>query len=1041
MHADHICSPAITVIPAENTAAPINLDGNRLMAAFGWTEDQFRMLFQPLVENGQEPLWSMGDDAPPALLSTLPRPLWDYCKQRFAQVTNPPIDPLRESHVMSLDVYLGDNTKLDSPLLDAGQMDSLGEALLTIHCIDFSFEAAGGVEAARQVLCRIREEASAAAAAGRAILLSDRAVSETRAALPALLAVSCTWRAMTAAGAWKLPLIVETGQVIDTHHVALLVAAGASAVHPYLALSLSARANADGAARYRAAVEKGLSKVLARMGISTMGSYRNSQIFETIGLDPAVCEEFFEDAGRTLSGKSLDGFSRTALRVTLLASVLPRRSSAMPACIASAATASCIRVHRNWCGACIAISSRQPRRIRRLWLCSRTNAKMFRCGICWRYFGRKPLSLDEVESEVSLLSRFSTQAMSLGAISPEAHQTLAIAMNRLGGRSNTGEGGEDPSIYYERPEANNRVKQVASARFGVTAEYLVHADEIEIKMAQGSKPGEGGQLPSAKVTPYIARLRHAVPGTSLISPPPHHDIYSIEDLAQLIYDLRAVNPNARIGVKLVSSSGVGVIATGVAKAGADVITISGHDGGTGASPLTSIKNTGLPWEIGLRDAHSALVRAGLRARVRLRVDGGLKFARDVVVAALLGAEEFGFGTAALLAIGCVMARQCHLNTCPVGIATQDETLRARFTGNPEMVETFFRALAADVRQLLAGMGAGSIDEILGAVDRLQPRSADAEQSVASLLQPILNSPAQFPCPHEDTSALRLELNRVVDDLESLSIRPYRFEITNEDRAVGAHFSGEVLRRLGCSFGRSTLEMTGVDCEFFGTAGQSFGAFLISGANFRLTGEANDYVGKGLCGGSIAITAQPEASARGDVLVGNTVLYGATSGELFVAGRAGERFAVRNSGALAVVEGVGRHGCEYMTAGVVVILGPAGANMGAGMTGGLAYLLRADADDYFNDDAMNRDSVRFATLEPQEELWLRRILRRHLQLTGSPRAADLLACSALPLLRVEPVMPPCSIEDTWASILARLAAEEARSYGRDKLLTSERPVVQ
>jgi len=424
----------------------------------------------------------------------------------------------------------------------------------------------------------------------------------------------------------------------------------------------------------------------------------------------------------------------------------------------------------------------------------------------------------------------------------------------------------------------------------------------------------------------------------------------------------------------------------------------------------------------------------------LRVDGGLKFARDVVVAALLGAEEFGFGTAALLAIGCVMARQCHLNTCPVGIATQDETLRARFAGNPEMVEAFFRALAADVRQLMAGMGAGSIDEILGAVDRLRPRSAEAEGSVASLLQPIVDPPAQFPCPHEDTSALHVELNRVVDDLESLSTRPYRFEITSEDRAVGAHFSGEVLRRLGSSFGRSTLEMAGVDCEFFGTAGQSFGAFLISGANFRLTGEANDYVGKGLCGGSIAIAAQTEASARGDVLVGNTVLYGATSGALFVAGRAGERFAVRNSGALAVVEGVGRHGCEYMTAGVVVILGPAGANMGAGMTGGLAYLLRPD-DDYFNDDAMNHDSVRFATLEPQEELWLRRILRRHLQLTRSPRAADLLSCSALPLLRVEPVVPPSSIEDTWTSILARLAAEEARSYGRDKLLASERPVVQ
>ncbi|MGA8216086.1 MAG: glutamate synthase large subunit, partial [Candidatus Sulfotelmatobacter sp.] len=988
--------PVPTLIPAENKAAPTIVDANPLMAALGWTEDQFRMLFQPLVEQGVEPLWSMGDDAPPAFLSRLPRPLWDYCKQRFAQVTNPPIDPLRESHVMSLDVYLGENTQLNSPLLDAGQMDSLAQALLTIHCIDFSFEAAGGVEAARRVLSRIREEASSAAAGGRAILLSDRAVSDQRAALPALLAVSGVWRAMIDAGAGNLPLIVETGQVIDTHHVALLVAAGASAVHPYLAMSLAVRADLNGAARYRAAIEKGLRKVLARMGISTMSSYRNSQIFETIGLDPEVCDEFFEDAGHTLSGKTLDDLLRDCISC---------HAAGFGSSSAEFRDAGLYRFRHN--GEQHASS---PELVRRMHRYIKSPTPQNHAALAVLSEDRKsvavrdlleirpaqPLPLDEVESEVSLLSRFSTQAMSLGAISPEAHQTLAVAMNRMGGRSNTGEGGEDPSIYYDRLEANNRVKQVASARFGVTAEYLVHADEIEIKMAQGSKPGEGGQLPSAKVTPYIARLRHAVPGTSLISPPPHHDIYSIEDLSQLIYDLRAVNPNARIGVKLVSSSGVGVIATGVAKAGADVITISGHDGGTGASPLTSIKNTGLPWEIGLRDAHTALVRAGLRARVRLRVDGGLKFARDVVVAALLGAEEFGFGTSALLAIGCVMARQCHLNSCPVGIATQDETLRARFAGSPEMVETFFRTLAADVRQLLAGIGAGSVDDVLGAVERLRSRSAESEQSVSSLLQPILDPPAQFPCPHEDTSELHVELNRVVDDLESLSIRPYRFEITNEDRAVGAHFSGEVLRRLGSSFGTSGLAMSGVDCEFIGTAGQSFGAFLISGANFRLTGEANDYVGKGLCGGSIAITAQAEASERGDVLVGNTVLYGATSGELFVAGRAGERFAVRNSGALAVVEGVGRHGCEYMTAGVVVILGPAGANLGAGMTGGLAYLLRADANDYFNDDAMNRDSVRFATLEPQEEQWLRRILRRHLQLTGSPRAADLLSCSALAL---------------------------------------------
>src|SRR5580658_6251857 len=1035
-------SPATTtVVPAENVAAPTTLDANRLMAAFGWTEDQFRMLFQPLVEQGLEPLWSMGDDAPPAFLSSLPRPLWDYCKQRFAQVTNPPIDPLRESHVMSLDVYLGQSAKLNSPLLDAGQMDSLAE-VLPVHRIDISFEATGGVKEARQVLNRIRAEARAAASNSSTILLSDRGLDDKHAVLPALLAVSAVWHAMTEAGYWNVPLIVETGQVIDTHHVALLVAAGASAVHPYLALSLAARADLTGPAHYRSAVEKGLRKVLARMGISTMSSYRNSQIFETIGLDAAVCDEFFEDAGRALSGTRLND---------LLEDSISCHTAGFGSAAAEFRDSGLYRFRHNG-----EQHANSPEFVRRMHRYIKSPTEQNHAALAVLSDERKnvavrdllevrpaqPLPLDDVESEVSLLSRFSTQAMSLGAISPEAHQTLAIAMNRLGGRSNTGEGGEDPSIYYDRPEANNRVKQVASARFGVTAEYLVHADEIEIKMAQGSKPGEGGQLPSAKVTPYIARLRHAIAGTSLISPPPHHDIYSIEDLAQLIYDLRAVNPNARIGVKLVSSSGVGVIATGVAKAGADVITISGHDGGTGASPLTSIKNTGLPWEIGLRDAHTALVRAGFRARVRLRVDGGLKFARDVVVAALLGAEEFGFGTAALLAIGCVMARQCHLNTCPVGIATQDETLRARFAGSPEMVETYFRALAVDVRELLAGMGAGSIDEVLGAVDRLQPRSPESEQSVASLLRPILGPPAQFPCPHEDSGALHLELSRVVDDLESLSTRTYRFPITNEDRAVGAHFSGEVLRRMG----PSALEMSGVDCEFFGTAGQSFGAFLISGANFRLTGEANDYVGKGLCGGSIAIRGQTEASERGDVLVGNTVLYGATSGELFVAGRAGERFAVRNSGALAVVEGVGRHGCEYMTAGVVAILGPAGANLGAGMTGGLAYLLREDVDDQVGLDPanhlqMNRDSVRFATLEHVEELWLRRILRRHLHLTGSPRAADLLSRPSLPLLRVEPVAPPCSIEETWSSILSRLAAEEARNYGRDKLLSSERPVVQ
>jgi glutamate synthase (ferredoxin) len=1019
-----------TLIPPEHRVSTSTVDLNRSMAAFGWTEDQFRILFQPLVQDGQESLWSMGDDAPPAFLSRLPRPVWDYCKQRFAQVTNPPIDSLRESHVMSLDVYMGESTMLSSPLLDAGQMQALGQQQ-PMRWIDFTFEASGGLESAKQTLANIKVEARKAAAEGGIVVVTDRALSEGRAALPALLASAATWEAMVETGSWKVPFIIESGQVVDTHHAALLIAAGASAVHPFLALALASRLHPSGPARYRTTVEKGLRKVLARMGISTVASYRNSQLFELVGLDARVSAEFFPDASQTLGGKSLDD---------ILNDYLSFHDAGFAASTADFRDVGLYRFRHN--GERHANSPELVRRMHR-YLKSPTTENHAalkvlgeeRIDLAIRDLLEirpgEPLSVEDVEAEASLLSRFGTQAMSLGAISPEAHRTLATAMNRLGGRSNTGEGGEDPLIYTEAPEANNRVKQVASGRFGVTAEYLVHADEIEIKMAQGSKPGEGGQLPPTKVTAYIARLRHAVPGTSLISPPPHHDIYSIEDLAQLIYDLRAMNPRARIGVKLVSSSGVGIIAAGVAKAGADVITISGHDGGTGASPLTSIKNTGLPWEIGLRDTHVALLRAGLRARVRLRVDGGLKFARDIVIAALLGAEEFGFATAALLAIGCVMARQCHLNTCPVGIATQDEKLRVRFAGSPEMVESYFRMLAADVRQLLAEMGAQSIDAIVGAVDRLRPRSSEGNRSLTRLLQPIGNVPAQYPCPHEDSGELHSQLNRTVEELESLSPHSYRFRITNSDRAVGAHFSGEILRRLG----RSTLEMSGVDCEFFGTAGQSFGAFLIPGANFRLMGEANDYVGKSLSGGTIAITAGSEASERGDVLVGNTVLYGATAGELYVAGQAGERFAVRNSGALAVVEGVGQHGCEYMTAGVALILGPAGQNLGAGMTGGLAYLLRAPAHHL-----RNHSSVRFATLEQNEERWLRRILRRHVQLTGSPRGARLLRSASLPLIRVEPVQPPCTVEETWASILARVAVQEARAFEPEKMTPSDGPLV-
>jgi len=1022
---------SLHVIPTERIPKSFTPEPQRAMAALGWTEDQYKLLFQPLVQESQEAVWSMGDDAPPAFLSHLPRPLWDYCKQRFAQVTNPPIDPLRETHVMSLRSYLGEKAVLSSPLLDGGQLDHLCEELQERR-VDITFPVSEGIAGARTALQSLRTEVVPPGESKPGFIqLSDRGVDENHAALPALLALAVVWKSLVEAGAWDVPIIVESGQVIDTHHVALLVAAGASGVVPYLALEQAVTLRPDGVARYRFALEKGLRKVMARMGVSAIASYRNSQLFEVIGLDPGLCAEVFESAGSVLGGKTLDG---------LLNDCLVRHAAGYSPKNVSLQDTGLYRFRQNG-----ERHSNSPEIVRRLhrYIKSPTdeNFKAYsalgddRDPVAIRDLVTirqdSPLQFNDVETEASLLSRFSTQAMSLGAISPETHSTLAVAMNRLGGRSNTGEGGEDPTMYTQKAEANNRVKQVASGRFGVTTDYLVHADELEIKIAQGAKPGEGGQLPASKVTTYIARLRHAVPGMMLISPPPHHDIYSIEDLAQLIYDLRAVNPQARIGVKLVSSAGVGIIATGVAKAGADVITIAGHDGGTGASPITSIKNTGLPWEVGLRDAHVSLVRTGLRSRVRLRVDGGFKFARDVVIAALLGAEEFGFGTAALMAIGCVMARQCHLNTCPVGIATQDEKLRARFAGNPEMVESYFRALAGEVRELLAAMGASSIDEIVGAADRLVPRNQHAAAMLAELLAPAVG-PAQPACPREHDSGLYLELAATVDELETLRSREHRFLITTSDRAIGAHLSGEILRR------RMSSQMPGeVSTEFTGTAGQSFGAFLIPSVKFKLLGEANDYVGKGLSGGSIAITAGDEASLRGDVLVGNTVLYGATSGELYVAGRAGERFAVRNSGALAVVEGVGQHGCEYMTAGVVVILGPAGMNLGAGMTGGVAYMMR----DSLAGHGYNQHSVHLRPIEVREELWLRMVLRRHFRLTGSPRALNLIGSDApLPFLRVEPLRPPCSITETWHATLTQIRRSDITSPESVQMIPPKEPVL-
>ena len=1006
-------------IAAKDKAFSGSLASPQAMTALGWSEDQYRFLFRPLVESGQETVWSMGDDAAPAFISNLPRSLWDYCKQRFAQVTNPPIDPLRELHVMSLKIYLNPSTTLASPIVDFGQLQEIIRKLAPVERLDFTFPIANGIEGANQALDRLENQAASLSGQKPGlVLLSDSAVCAERAALPALLAVGAVWKRMVSTGAWNLPLIVETGQVIDTHHVALLIAAGASGVTPSIALQQAAMLAPGGIAAYRKAIEKGLLKVMARMGISNITSYRNSQLFETVGLEADFCARFFEDAGHALDGKDLDELLRDCI-TRHQAAFAPENNALTDHGLyrfrhtgeRHAASPELVRrMHRF-------IKSPTPANFKTI-----ADLAQHREPVAVRdlidIVPGEPLPLHKIESEASLLSRFSAQAMSLGAISPETHRTLAVAMNRLGARSNTGEGGEDPESYCGTGEANNRVKQVASARFGVTPEYLVQADELEIKIAQGAKPGEGGQLPAGKVTAYIARLRHASPNMSLISPPPHHDIYSIEDLAQLIYDLRSINPRARIGVKLVSSTGVGIIAAGVAKAGAHVITISGHDGGTGASPLTSIKNTGLPWEIGLRDAHCTLLRCGLRRRVRLRADGGFKFARDVVVAALLGADEFGFGTAALVALGCVMARQCHLNTCPVGIATQDEKLRARFTGKPEMLEHYFRALAFDIREILASMGAHSIDEIVGAVERLRPRNAQAARAVGSILQPVPIS-EQIGFGHEPENSLQRALRRSLDELDMPMRGSHRFHITTADRAVGAHLSGEILRR------RRQSEVIGpVDFEFTGVAGQSFGAFLIPGINLRLVGEANDYVAKGMAGGSIAISSGIDACVRGDVLAGNTVLYGATGGELYIAGGVGERFAVRNSGALAVVEGAGQHACEYMTAGIALILGPAGANVGAGMTGGLAYVLQEFAEDHL----LNAQSVRAAAIEGEEQRWLRRVLHRHFGLTGSIRAQELLRQThALPFLRIQPLSPPCSVSESWAPVLRYFPRRSRPNY--------------
>ncbi len=948
-----------------------------LQRVFGYAGEDVLRVLRPMVDEGKDPVFSMGDDTPLAALTEQPRALPEYFRQRFAQVTNPPIDPLRERLVMSLAGYLGPRGNvleerpeharliyLPSPVLTAAMMDEIRAcAPAPVAKRSTLFDARGGPDEMGRALEALVASACDAARSGvGVIVLSDRGVDADHAPIPMLLATSAVHHGLIRAGLRGLVgLIVESGEARDIHHVACLIGYGASAVYAYLALqTVVADAGDEQEARrrieaWREAVEAGLLKIMSKMGISTLSAYHGAQVFEAVGLAPRLVSAYFPGTPSQVGGADLDEIARIVLRrhaeafratgplletgwlryrkggvyhafnpevikaIHRIAGVRPQVDS----------TGDANGRHTDGRHALTAlVDGRPPVALRDL----------------LEFTPGDPVPLEEVEPASAIVTRFVISAMSHGALSLEAHTALAIAANRIGARSNSGEGGEDPSRYPRRAGgdwANSTIKQIASARFGVTPAYVVSAGELEIKMAQGSKPGEGGQLPGHKVSGEIARIRRSQPGITLISPPPHHDIYSIEDLAQLIYDLKAVHPTARVAVKLVAETGVGTIAAGVAKGFADTIQISGADGGTGASPLDSIKHAGLPWEIGLAETQRVLVESGLRGRVRLRVDGGLKAARDVVIAAMLGAEEFGLGSAAVAALGCVMARQCHLNTCPVGIATQREDLRRKFPGRPENVVNYLLGLAEEVRVLLARLGARRLDEVVGRADRLRPKP-DARLDVATLLA-TLPGPDD-PRPRRGATARNMRPDEPYDELHLMPLlsaiatgQPVELHLPlrNTHRAVGARLAGALAQR----YGEAGLPEGSVRLHFAGAAGQSFGAFLVPGMHLQLVGEANDYVGKGMAGGEIALAPPAPLLAESwrHVIAGNTLLYGATGGRLFAAGRVGERFAVRNSGASAVVEGCGDHGCEYMTGGTVAVLGETGRNFGAGMTGGEAFV--------------------------------------------------------------------------------------------------------
>ncbi|MEE1942209.1 glutamate synthase large subunit [Streptomyces sp. TRM 70361] len=1040
----------------------------RRQQTFGYTEEELRVLLAPMARTGAEPIGSMGTDSPIAAISERPRLIFDYFTQLFAQVTNPPLDAIREELVTSLRSSLGPqgnlleptaascrSVTLPFPVIDNDELAKLvhinadgdmpGMKAVTLSGL---YRVGGGAEALAARLAEICAEAESAIADGaRLIVLSDRHSDAEHAPIPSLLLTSAVHHHLirtkqrTQAG-----LLIEAGDVREVHHVALLIGYGAAAVNPYLAMEtvedlVRAGTFLPGDMAPETAIRnliralgKGVLKVMSKMGISTVASYRGAQVFEAVGLDEEFVDTYFHGTATKIGGAGLDVVARE---------VAARHATAYPASGIAPA-------HRN-----LDIGGEyqwrregephlfDPETVFRLQHSTRTR----RYDIFKQYtrrvdeqserlmtlrglFGFAPdrpsIPVEEVEPVSEIVKRFSTGAMSYGSISQEAHETLAIAMNRLGAKSNTGEGGEDPERLYD-PARRSSIKQVASGRFGVTSEYLVNADDIQIKMAQGAKPGEGGQLPGPKVYPWVARTRHSTPGVGLISPPPHHDIYSIEDLAQLIHDLKNANPNARIHVKLVSEVGVGTVAAGVSKAHADVVLISGHDGGTGASPLTSLKHAGGPWELGLAETQQTLLLNGLRDRIVVQTDGQLKTGRDVVIAALLGAEEYGFATAPLVVSGCVMMRVCHLDTCPVGIATQNPVLRERFTGKAEHVVNFFEFIAEEVRELLAELGFRTLDEAIGHAEVLDvSRAVDHWKAQGLDLAPLLHVPdlpagaARHRVVEQDhglAKALDNELIRLAADALSAdtaeAAQPVRAQVAvrNINRTVGTMLGHEVTKK----FGGAGLPDDTIDITFTGSAGQSFGAFLPRGVTLRLEGDANDYVGKGLSGGRVVVRPDRGAThlAEYSTIAGNTLAYGATGGELFLRGVVGERFCVRNSGALVVSEGVGDHGCEYMTGGTAVVLGPTGRNFGAGMSGGTAYVVDLDPDNVNPDVAGAVEP-----LDGTDRQWLHDVVRRHHEETGSTVAEALLADWENAAGRFSKIIPT-----TYKAVLAAKDAAE------------------